>query len=330
MAVRLTTVTIAAALLCSACSGGSQPTPPPPTVTGVSVTGAASSPAPGDTAQLSATASFSDGTTQAVTSQAAWATTNASVATVSSSGLATFLSAGEADLKATYRGTTGTSHVTVSPKGPPRFQLSGIIMESGTTHLLTGVTVTVADGPDAGRSTLSDSNGAYTLTNITAGSFTLRLTRTDFEPQTIPVSLTADATLNLTMTLGVNVSGFFGTYNTTLTVAQQSCDFPFTVGPTGTINLNGQSNGTGLTVTIVERGTTRTYAGTLRGDGSFNGTGGGLIAGIAAITPGRVNHEYRGDVSGTVAGRSITATENVLFTIPCAGATMKILYTGGR
>ncbi len=329
MAVRLTTVTIAAGLLCSACSGGSQPTPVP-TVTGVSVTGAASSPAPGDTAQLSATASFSDGTTQTVTSQAAWATTNASVATVSSSGLATFLSAGDADLKATYRGTTGTSHVTVRPTGPPRFQLSGIIMESGTTHLLTGVTVTVADGPDAGRSTLSDANGAYTLTGLTAGPFTLRLTRTDFEAQTVPVSLTADATLNLTMNLIANVSGFFGTYNTNLTILQQSCDFPFTVGPTGTINLNGQSNGTALTVTIVERGTTRTYSGMLRADGSFTGTGGGVIAGLAAITQGRANHEYRGDVSGTVTGRSISATENVVFTIPCPGATMKILYTGGR
>jgi hypothetical protein len=244
--------------------------------------------------------------------------------------LATFLSAGDADLKATYRGTTGTSHVTVSPKGPARFQLSGIITESGTTHLLTGVTVAVADGPDAGRSTLSDANGAYTLTGLTAGSFTLRLTRTDFETQTVPVSLTADATINLAMNLIANVSGFFGTYNTTLTIAQQSCDFPFTVGPTGTINLNGQSNGTGLTVTIVERGTTRTYSGILRADGSFSGTGGGVIAGLAAMTQGRANHEYRGDVSGTVTGRRISATENVVFTIPCPGATMKILYTGAR
>ena len=188
-------------------------------------------------------------------------------------------------------------------------------------------TVTVMDGPDAGRSAATDAGGMYMLTAITTGSFSLRATRNDFETQTVPVSLTRDSSVDFTLKLVTNVSGFFGTYNTTLSIAQQSCEFPFTVGPTGTVNLNGRSDGSGLTVTIVERGTTRTYGGTLRGDGSFSGGGGGVIAGI---TTGQRNHEYTGDVSGSVSGRNINVTENVLFSIPCPGKTMKIVYSGSR
>jgi hypothetical protein len=318
-------------LVFAGCGGGSSPppapTPTPPTVTGVSVTGAAGAPTVGDTAQLTATAAFSDGSSQSVTSQAAWESSNPAVATVSASGLATFLAAGDSDLKATFRGTTGTSRVTVATKAPPRFQLSGRITESGTTKLVTGATVTIVDGPDAGRSAVTDAGGMYMLTAITTGSFSLRATRSDFETQTVPVSLTKDSSVDFALKLVTNVSGFFGTYNTTLSIAQQSCEFPFTVGPSGTVNLNGRTDGSGLTVTIVERGTTRTYAGTLRGDGSFSGNGGGVIAGI---TTGQRNHEYTGDVTGNVSGRNINVAENVLFSIPCPGKTMKILYSGSR
>jgi len=329
MMTRPAVLTVMTLLLCAGCGGssGPGPTPTPPTLTGVSVTGAPASPTVGDMAQLTATASFSDSSSQIVTAQATWETSNSTVATVSASGLATFLAAGDCDLKATYRATTGTSHVTVATKGLPRFQLSGKITESGSTHLVTGATVTILDGPDAGRSAVTDAAGAYTLAAVTTGSFSLRATRTDFEAQTVPVSLTGDVKVDFVLKPIPNVSGFFGTYNTTLSIAQQSCEFPFTVGPTGTINLNGRADGSGLVVTIVERGTTRTYAGTLRGDGTFNGNGGGIIAGI---TTGQKNHEYTGDVSGTVSGRNINATENVLFTIPCPGRTMKILYSGSR
>jgi hypothetical protein len=316
-------------LLFAGCGGGSSgPGPTPqPTLTGVTVTGAPASPTVGDAAQLTATASFSDGSSQIVTVQATWQTSNSAVATVSASGLATFLAAGDCDLKATFQGTSGTSRVTVAAKGLPRFQLSGTITETGSTHLVAGATVAVLDGPDAGRSTVTDAGGKYMLAAVTMGSFNLRATRTDFEPQTVAVSLTKDASVDIALKPVTNVSGFFGTYNTTLSIAQQSCEFPFTVGPTGTVNLNGRTDGSGLTVTIVERGTTRTYAGTLRGDGSFSGNGGGVIAGI---TTGQRNHEYTGDVSGNVSSRNINMTENVLFSIPCPGKTMKISYSGSR
>jgi hypothetical protein len=278
---------------------------------------------------LSATAAFSDGSSQSVTSQATWETNNAAVATVSTAGVATFLAAGDAELKATYRGMSGTARVAVTPKAAPRFQITGTINEKGTTHTVTGVTVAVVDGPDAGRSTVTDGGGAYTLANVTTGTFNLRATRNGYETQTIAVALTKDMRQDFALALIPDVSGFLGTYNTTLTIAQQSCEFPFSVGPTGTINLDSRSDGSNLTVTIVERGTTRTYRGTLRTDGTFSGGGGGVIAGLT-LTTGEQKHDYTGDVAGTVSGRSISATENVLFGAPCPGRTMKINYTGSR
>jgi hypothetical protein len=327
MVIRSSPVAVLTVFLCAAC-GGSPSTPgptPTPTITSVSVSGVGSTPTAGDSAQLAATAAFSDGSSQTVTSQAGWETSNAAVATISSTGLASFLAPGDVELKAGFRGASGSMRVTVSAKATPRFQISGTINEKGTTHPVSAATVTVADGPDAGRSTVTDGSGAYTLTNVTMGTFNLRATRTGYEPVTIPVALSSD--MRVDFALSLDASQFFGTYNTTLGVAQQSCEFPFTVGPTGTIKLEGRSDGSGLTVTIVERGTTRTYAGTLRTDGSFNGGGGGVIAGI---TKGQSNHDYTGDVVGVVSGRNINATENVVFGAPCPGRTMKITYSGSR
>jgi len=329
MNARSVPVAIVTVVLCAACGSSSPPSGPTntPTVTSVSVTGVAAAPTVGDTAQLSATAAFSDGSSQSVTSQATWETSNAAVATVSTAGLATFLAAGDAELKATFRGTSGTARVAVTPRTAPRFRITGTINEKGTTKPLDAVTVAIVDGPDAGRSTATDSAGVYTFTSVTTGSFNLRATRNGYEPLTIPVALTSDTRLDFALNLMVDVSPFLGTYNAALTIAQQSCEFPFTVGPNGTINLDARSDGSNLTVTIVERGTTRTYRGTLRTDGTFSGGGGGVIAGL---TRGEEKHDYTGDVAGTVSGRSINATENVLFGAPCPGRTMKITYAGSR
>src|SRR5262245_14562151 len=72
-----------------------------PTVSTVSVSGNA--PIVGATSQFTATAALSNSTTQKVTAQATWASSNDSVATVSSTGLVTGVSAGSADISATFQ-----------------------------------------------------------------------------------------------------------------------------------------------------------------------------------------------------------------------------------
>lgn len=112
-------VLFAAALIVTSCGSGSAnpvaatPTPssPMPTVSSISVSG--ETPGVGQTAQFTATETLSDGTTQAITSEATWQSSNPSVITVSPSGLVTTVGYGEADLTAAYSGVTASQHLII-------------------------------------------------------------------------------------------------------------------------------------------------------------------------------------------------------------------------
>jgi len=68
----------------------------------------------GSTSQLSAIATMSNGTTQNVTNQATWTSSNALIATVSATGLLTGVGSGTADITATYRGQSGRGTAEVA------------------------------------------------------------------------------------------------------------------------------------------------------------------------------------------------------------------------
>ena len=93
-----------------ACSNS---TTAPTTVASVSVTGAV--PAMGDTSQFTATAKLSDGTTQDVTGQATWQSSDSTVATVSATGAVTAIAAGTVNVIATYQTIAGSDQITVAP-----------------------------------------------------------------------------------------------------------------------------------------------------------------------------------------------------------------------
>ena len=65
--------------------------------------------------QMSATATFPDGTKRDVTSSAAWSTSNAQTATVDPAGTVVGVNAGSTGITATYDGATGKVYCTVSP-----------------------------------------------------------------------------------------------------------------------------------------------------------------------------------------------------------------------
>ncbi|MFZ0828415.1 MAG: Ig-like domain-containing protein, partial [Verrucomicrobiia bacterium] len=85
------------------------------TLTSISVTPASPSIIVGGTQQFTATGTYSDGSTQNITSQAAWASSNAVVATIITSGLATGASVGTATISAKLGAVTGTTTVFVQP-----------------------------------------------------------------------------------------------------------------------------------------------------------------------------------------------------------------------
>ena len=100
---------------CDSDGGGNGATAPSPIATSLSL---ASAPQVSQIVQVTATASFSDGTTKDVTSAAAWSSSDTAIATVSSSGLVTALGGGDVDITATYEGVSATIRLTLTASAP--------------------------------------------------------------------------------------------------------------------------------------------------------------------------------------------------------------------
>jgi hypothetical protein len=77
----------------------------------LSISGTA--PAVGATSQFKATATMADGSTQDVTSQASWSSSNATVATVSSTGLVTGVASGSVTVAASYLTVSASDPIAV-------------------------------------------------------------------------------------------------------------------------------------------------------------------------------------------------------------------------
>src|SRR5205823_13541099 len=133
----------------------------------------------------------------------------------------------------------------------------------------------------AGRSGVTDGSGRFAIGNLAAGSFLVQFTRSDYETRSIGVALSADTSVTVQITAQVaSVTRFYGTYNTALRILQQTCDFPFSVGPTGTFKLEGTTSGSSMTITIVMRGTTGPNNEQIKEDGADRETRDCLNAGL--------------------------------------------------
>ena len=84
----------------------------------IAVTPANPSVAKGKTEPFTATGTFSDNSTQDLTSQVTWASATTSVATITAAGLATGVATGTSTISATLGGITGSTVLTVDPRGP--------------------------------------------------------------------------------------------------------------------------------------------------------------------------------------------------------------------
>ena len=87
----------------------------------IAVTPAPSSVPNGGTVQFAATATFSDNSTQNVTSAAGvtWSSSQSTIATVSATGLAASGNPGTTVISASYQGVSGSSNLTVTPPSKP-------------------------------------------------------------------------------------------------------------------------------------------------------------------------------------------------------------------
>src|SRR6185437_3760683 len=80
-----------------------------PTLASISISPSSPTLQTGTTQQFTATGSFSDNSTQNLTSTATWSSSNAAVATISTAGVASALAAGTSTIKATSGAVSGTT-----------------------------------------------------------------------------------------------------------------------------------------------------------------------------------------------------------------------------
>jgi uncharacterized protein YjdB len=89
-------------------------TPSQPSVVGISVSVGGQSTLPvGETAQLAATATLNNGSTEKVSGTTTWSSSNSTVATVSSSGVVTAVAVGPASISASVSGVSGSAAMTI-------------------------------------------------------------------------------------------------------------------------------------------------------------------------------------------------------------------------
>ena len=106
------------------------PTPPTApssaTVSSVAVNGSTDFTSIGQTVQLTATATLSDGATKNVSATATWRALSVG-ATVTSGGLVTAVTSGTVTIMATYQERSGVAYVQISPITPSRGSMSATI-----------------------------------------------------------------------------------------------------------------------------------------------------------------------------------------------------------
>jgi hypothetical protein len=186
----------------AACGSSTPTTPAGPTVKSVAIGGNLSLTAVGQTSQLAATATLSDGTTQTVTSTATWQSSNTAVATVSATGLLSSVGYGTATITAVDAGVNGTAGVTIALNVNGTWTGTGT--DSNGTEQFSSVVLTQTGGTVTGSVTAVRSGLPFTAafsgtvaTNGATLSFTMVGTTTTTNG-TCAISITGTGQVNNT------------------------------------------------------------------------------------------------------------------------------------
>lgn len=168
------------------------PTTPDKVVVGLTLTGPASISHPGETAGFVLVATYDDGSSRDVTADAAW-TTQRSVLTMVSPGLARAEKYGTEQLTVSYRRVRQTAYVRVAPEGA--FVVQGSVRTEGGQPV-----------PDArvefvshcGTLTaVTDEDGRYAL--AAQGPATMRVGKEGYEDVSLVLDVSADGPVDFTL-----------------------------------------------------------------------------------------------------------------------------------
>jgi hypothetical protein len=174
-----TVLLVCMALAISACQNTPRqnpavPTPLLPAVTDTVIDGLPTPLNVGQSVQLTALVALPDGTKKA--SDAAWASSDTNIATVSSTGLLTVVRQGGATITATAYQHKASVHLRVP------FAITGVVHETFPAQdtPVSGARVEVQGGPDAGASATTDASGRFNL-EVEAAGFILVVTKNGYE-----------------------------------------------------------------------------------------------------------------------------------------------------
>jgi hypothetical protein len=200
-------------------SGTPSPTPAPVTIVRIELAGPGSVNL-GGTAQFTATAHQSDGTTRDVTSEAVWRSGNSSVLSVSSTGLASGHSNGETAVSASLQGRNGVrADVIVVPAGT--YRLTGSLKEDGLQ--LSGVTIEIRTSTNEIRRLTA--NGIYKVYGV-SGDTQVTVIKDGYESQTKRVDVTSHQSLDFDLVLSRPRADVSGRYTLTVTAADSCASLP--------------------------------------------------------------------------------------------------------
>jgi hypothetical protein len=176
---------------------------------------------PGQSAQFTAIARYSDGSSRDVTTEVPWTSADQSVLFVTDTGTAVAREMGDVELRATVSATcTAQRQVLVLPAG--RFMLQAIVLDDQVTASVLGVRVEVASGPSAGVAATTDWNGNAKLLGV-AQDAEIRFSKDGYEPIVQTVHFDG---LRRTIRLQMKPSGvrvdLAGKYE--LTISSGSCE----------------------------------------------------------------------------------------------------------
>lgn len=140
-----------------------------------------------------------DRTPQDMTTQAAWSSSNAAVVTVDSGGVAVGVSAGDADITATYQNMSGRLHLTVTSGVVRTFAIAGTVTDGTTGGGLPNVTVQAAHSHGEAMSTRTSGSGSYAFGGLAPGSVLLTASSVSYGTRTLTVELSADAVADIVL-----------------------------------------------------------------------------------------------------------------------------------
>jgi hypothetical protein len=142
---------------------------------------------------------------------------------------------------------------TPSPTpAPSTFTMSGGISESAptTTNKIPGAVVMVMDGANAGKSATADGAGNYSMTGLTAGTFTVGVSAAGYQSVSRSVTLSSNSTQNFTV--NPNPATISDNFTGTISGGDATCsggDGIFTTVPCKVITMQVHNAGQ-LTATL--------------------------------------------------------------------------------